>query len=88
MEAKKWYSLSANLGDEDALIALGRIYEKGLGVSIDKAYSYMWFNIASQNGCDVGVEESDRLRKTLKLSELKQSKQLMELCTIKNYKNC
>ena len=88
VEAKKWYSLSANLGDEDALIALGRIYEKGLGVSIDKAYSYMWFNIAAQNGCDVGVEESDRLRKTLKLSELKQSKQLMELCTIKNYKNC
>ena len=48
----------------------------------------MWFNIAAQNGCDVGVEESDRLRKTLKLSELKQSKQLIELCTIKNYKNC
>ena len=57
-------------------------------MSIDKAYSYMWFNIAAQNGCDVGVEESDRLRKTLKSSELKQSKELMKLCSNKNYKNC
>ena len=88
IEAEKWYKLSANLGDEDALVALGHIYENGFGFVIDKAYSFMWYNIAAKKGCDVGIEESDRLFKKLKFSELKQSKELMKLCTNKNYKDC
>ncbi len=88
VEAKKWYKLSADLGDEDALVALGSIYENGLGVSIDKAYSYMWYSVAAKKGCDVGIEESDRLFKKLNPNELRQSKKLITLCTNKNYKNC
>ena len=88
IEAEKWYKLSANLGDEDALVALGHIYENGLGFVIDKAYSFMWYNIAAKNGCDVGIEESDRLFKKLKFSEQIQSKKLMKLCSDKNYKDC
>lgn len=55
-EAAKWYERSANQGYVDAERAMGFVYRGGGGRPMNKILSYMWFDLAVQNGDDGATE--------------------------------
>lgn len=49
-EALKWFTLAAEQGEGEALLALGQIYYSGEQVRVDYAKAYSFFNQAAKHG--------------------------------------
>lgn len=49
-EALKWFTLAAEQGESEALLALGQIYYSGELVRVDYAKAYSFFNQAAKHG--------------------------------------
>ena len=52
-QARAWYTTSAQRGDHvaaPAMVALGRLYEQGLGVPVDRAQAIEWYRKAAATG--------------------------------------
>ena len=52
---------AADGGDRRAMLALGRLYAKGLGAPQDFVLAHMWFNLAASRGEAAALKERDAL---------------------------
>jgi TPR repeat protein len=50
LPAQDWFVAAAENGENDALLALARMYEKGLGVEIDLKMAFEFYEVASETG--------------------------------------
>ena len=60
-EALREWQASANAGDAKAMLALGRLYEQGLGVPQNYVQAHMWFSLAASRFEAEAVKERDAL---------------------------
>jgi uncharacterized protein len=44
----RWYKKAADLGDWDAMISIGKLYERGLGVAKSRPAAREWYEKASE----------------------------------------
>lgn len=72
-EAIKWYLKAAELGDADAQLNLGLMYNNGQGVIQSNKYAYIWSSIAAANGSEKGSNNRDILAKRLSASTLDEA---------------
>ena len=61
VEALKQWQAAANAGDSRAMLALGRLYLKGLGAPQDFVLAHMWFNLAASRGETGAIRHRDVL---------------------------
>ena len=69
VEALKHWQAAAGTGDARAMLALGRLYLKGLGAPQDFILAHMWFNLAASRGERDAVRERDALTARMTPSE-------------------
>ena len=69
VEALAQWQAAADAGDRRAMLALGRIYLKGLGAPQDYVLAHMWFNLAASRGENEALKERDSLAENLTPSE-------------------
>ena len=55
------WQAAANAGDAKAMLALGRLYEQGLGAPQNYVQAHTWFNLAASRGEAEAVTERDTL---------------------------
>lgn len=60
-EALKEWRSAANAGDKRAMLALGRLYMRGLGAPQDYIEAHMWLNMAAARGEMAAAKERDAL---------------------------
>ena len=60
-EALKEWRTAADAGDRRAMLALGRLYMRGLGAPQDYIESHVWFNLAAARGDLAAAKERDAL---------------------------
>lgn len=60
-DACKWFSLSAEQGNSIAKYNLGLIYKNGLGVGVDLAKAFVWFEEAATMDHQLAMEEVSKL---------------------------
>ncbi|MCY4443056.1 MAG: SUMF1/EgtB/PvdO family nonheme iron enzyme [Deltaproteobacteria bacterium] len=60
-EALAQWRGAADAGDRRAMLALGRLYLKGLGAPQDYVLAHMWFNLAASRGEMAALKERDAL---------------------------
>ena len=60
-EALTEWQAAAEAGDRRAMLALGRLFAKGLGAPQDYVEAHKWFNLAASRGEEAAVEERDAL---------------------------
>ena len=60
-EALKEWRAAADAGDRRAMLALGRLYMRGLGAPQDYIEAHVWFNLAAARGEMAAVKERDAL---------------------------
>ena len=48
--AEYWFRKSAEQGNLDAQYQLGRMYDSGLGVSINKKEAFKWYSLSAEQG--------------------------------------
>ena len=60
-EALTEWQEAAEAGDRRAMLALGRLFAKGLGAPQDYVEAHKWFNLAASRGEEAAVEERDAL---------------------------
>ena len=60
-EALREWQASANAGDAKAMLALGRLYEQGLGVPQNYVQAHKWFSLAASRFEAEAVKERDAL---------------------------
>ncbi|MDE0330230.1 MAG: SUMF1/EgtB/PvdO family nonheme iron enzyme [Nitrospinae bacterium] len=60
-EALKEWRAAANAGDRRAMLALGRLYMRGLGAPQDYVEAHVWFNLAAARGELAAAGERDAL---------------------------
>ena len=58
-EALAQWQATADGGDPQAMLALGRLYEKGLGAPQNYVLAHMWFNLAASRGEVATLAERD-----------------------------
>ena len=52
---------SAKAGEAKAMLALGQLYLKGIGLPQNYVQAHKWFNLAASRGDDVAAAERDAL---------------------------
>lgn len=60
-EAREQWQAAANAGDSRAMLALGRLYLRGLGAPQDFVLAHMWFNLAASRGETEAIKHRDVL---------------------------
>ena len=60
-QALEQWRAAADAGDRRAMLALGRLYLKGLGAPQDYVLAHMWFNLAASRGEMEALKERDTL---------------------------
>ena len=60
-EALTEWQAAAEAGDRRAMLALGRLFAKGLGAPQDYVEAHKWFNLAASRGEEAAVKERDAL---------------------------
>ncbi len=60
-EALKQWRAAADAGDRRAMLALGRLYMRGLGAPQDYIEAHVWFNLAAARGEMEAAKERDAL---------------------------
>ncbi len=60
-EALKEWRAAANEGDRRAMLALGRLFMRGVGAPQDYVVAHMWFNLAAGRGEMEAAKERDAL---------------------------
>lgn len=62
VEAAEWFQKAADQEDGYAQSALGKCYENGIGVPMDKNKALHWYRKSSDNGIPVSAETLERLK--------------------------
>ena len=87
-EAVKLFRLSAEQSDARAQRSLGFMFERGLGVHLNRVYAYMWYDIASANGLNLAAKSRDIISKQMTPSQIEKAQELTRQCIEKEYKDC
>ncbi len=66
---------AANAGDRRAMLELGRLYDKGLGVIQDYVEAHKWFNLAASRGEVAALAERDALEAKMTPTQLAGAQQ-------------
>ena len=64
------------------------MYNNGQGVTQDNIYAYMWFNIASSNGCIKAPKNRDIIAEKMTKGQIAEAQKLARECVEKEYKDC
>ena len=75
-QATKWYQLAAEQGNARAQNNLGYMYATGKGVPQDYVLAHMWYNQAGANGIELGIENRNRLAKSMTGTQVAEAQQL------------
>lgn len=75
-EALKQWQEAARSGDSRAMLALGRLYVKGLGSPQDYVRAHMWFNLAASRGESRAIRERDALARKMTAAERAEAQKL------------
>ena len=75
-EALKQWKEAARLGDSRAMLALGRLYVKGVGAPQDYVLAHMWFNLAAGRGESRAIAERDALARQMTVAERAEAQKL------------
>lgn len=73
-EAANWYEKAANQGYPDAERAMGFVYRGGGARPMNKILSYMWFDLAAENGDDGAVELRNDVAWSMTESEIDEAR--------------
>ena len=68
-EALSQWRKAANVGDRRAMLALGRLYVRGLGAPQDYVLAHMWFHLAASRGELAAAKERDAIEAKLTSAE-------------------
>ena len=71
----EWKSAAAQ-GDGRAMMALGRVYRRGVGAPQDYVLAHMWFNLAASLGDQRAVRERDAIAEEMTLEERAEARKL------------
>ena len=74
-EAVTQWQAAANAGDRRAMLELGRLYDKGLGVIQDYVEAHKWFNLAASRGDVAALAERDALEAKMTPTQLASAQQ-------------
>ena len=74
-EAVTQWQAAADEGDLRAMLALGRLYAKGLGVLQDPVEAHKWLNLAASRGEEAALAERDALAAVMTSAELTEARQ-------------
>ena len=75
-EALEQWQEAAYSGDQRAMLALGRLYVKGLGAPQDYVLAHMWFNLAASRGERRAIKERDALARRMTPAERAHAQEL------------
>ena len=64
------WQAAADAGDRRAMLALGRLFAKGLGAPQDYVEAHKWFNLAASRGEEAALEERDALTAKMTLEQV------------------
>ena len=74
-EAVTQWQAAADEGDRRAMLALGRLYAKGLGVLQDPVEAHKWLNLAASRGEEAALPMRDALAVMMTPTELTEARQ-------------
>ena len=83
----EWTPL-AEQGYADAQSNLGTMYDNGSGVLTDTKRAYMWYNLASYNGNELGGINKDKIAKEMAPADISKAQDMSSLCFESNYTDC
>ena len=86
--AMKWFTLSAEQGDTNAMNFLSVGYRYGEGVLQDYVYAYMWINISAASGNRAAPQMRDIIAKLMTPTQIEKAQELARECVRKKYKGC
>ena len=78
-EALAQWRAAADAGDRRAMLALGRLYARGLGAPQDYVEAHKWFNLAASRGETAAVEERDALAAKMTPRQVADAQELARL---------
>ena len=67
------WQAAADAGDRRAMLALGRLFAKGLGAPQDYVEAHKWFNLAASRGEEAALEERDALTAKMTLEQVAEA---------------
>ncbi len=70
------WQAGANAGEAKAMLALGRLYLRGVGLPQNYVQAHKWFNLAASRGEDVAVAERDALVSQMTAQERVEAQKL------------
>ena len=73
-EAFKWFTRAAELHHTRAMLSLGEMYWKGVGVKQDKVAAYKWIFISAGSGVAEAKTDQDALEKEMDPGQIKKAK--------------
>ena len=75
-QAVRWYTKSAEAGNEFGQSTLGLMYESGLSVPQDYILAHMWFNLAAAQSNKQATDNRDRLVKQMTPAQIVEAQKL------------
>ena len=75
-EALVQWQAAADAGDRRAMLALGRLYVRGLGVPQDYVEAHKWLNLAAARGDRDALKERDALAESMTSDERAEARKL------------
>ena len=77
-EALTEWQVAAGRGDRRAMLALGRLYLRGLGVLQDYVEAHKWLNLAASRGEAAAVDERDALAERMTPAQVAEAQALAQ----------
>ena len=77
-EALAQWRAAAGSGDRRAMLALGRMYRRGLGVLQDYVEAHKWLNLAASRGEAAAVDERDALAERMTPAQVAEAQALAQ----------
>ena len=79
----EWARRAAEQGDTVGQMLVGRLYERGVGTSVDLMLAHKWYATAAAKGDAKGRVERDRLARELSASQRNRSEALRRAWRVK-----
>ena len=87
-EAMNWYRLAYQHGFINS--GIGKMYERGLGVSKDPVRAYLWYDLSqlSSFGSPDSREQRDRVAAKMTPAQIAEAQAMARKCQASNFKQC
>ena len=64
------------------------MYKYGKCAPTDNRRAYMWYNLGSYNGNELGGENKDKIAKEMTPADISKAQDMSSLCLESNYTDC